>query len=85
MTSRKSARYPRTMPWWRSRIIIGSLISAGAVVLERTGLVHDIAPNEMAAWTDLALTVLTVLGAAWAVHSRIDQETAPKIIGRNRP
>lgn len=85
MTSSKPHRYARTMPWWRSRIIVGSLVSAGAAILSRTGLVHDIAPHDLAAWTDLALTLLSVLGAGVAVHSRIDQETTPKITGRHRP
>lgn len=81
----KPARYPRTMPWWRSRVIVGSLVSASAVVLARSGLTHDIAPDDLAAWTDLVLTILSLLGAGLAVHSRIDQDTAPRIIGRERP
>lgn len=80
--TRKPHRFPRTMPWWRSRVIVASLISAGATVLKASGIIHDIAPDTIAAWTDLAMIIVGIAGAGVAIHSRVDQETAPKITGR---
>lgn len=85
MTSRKPHRFPRNMPWWHSRVIVGSLIAAGAAALKQTGWVQDIGPEAIAKWTDFAMLAITVISAGVAVHGRIDQETAPTITLGKKP
>lgn len=85
MTSGKPHRFPRSMPWWRSRVIVSTLVAMAAAILQQSGLVHDIAPDRLAQWTDWALLVGSLVSGGVAIHSRIDQETAPKITGGKRP
>lgn len=86
MTStNKPYRYPRSMPWWRSRVIVGSLVAMVAAILRQTGLVHAIAPEAVTQWTDWILLLTSLVGGGVAVHGRIDQDTAPKITGGKRP
>jgi hypothetical protein len=82
--SRKTVRYARNMPWYRSRVIVGALVAAFATILERTGLVRDIAPNDLAVWTDFALTLLGVIGAGMTVQGRLTQDIAPRITLKDR-
>lgn len=81
----KPARYRRSMPWWRSRIIVGSLVAMVAAILRQTGLAHSIAPDDVAQWTDWILLLTSLAGGGVAVHGRIDQETTPKITVGKKP
>lgn len=85
MKTDKPARFPRTMPWWRSRIIVGSLVAMGAAILRQTGLVHAIASEDITQWTDWILLLTSLIGGGLAVHGRIDQETTPTITAGKKP
>lgn len=84
MRQPKPARFPRTMPWYRSRVIVSTLVAMGAAALQQSGLAHDIAPDRLAQWTDWILLLASLAGGGVAIHSRIDQDTAPRITGGKR-
>ncbi len=76
----KPNRFPRTMPWYRSRVIM-----SGLAVLIAAGLKQSGVPQEaIGQWTDWALLVIVTLAGGTAIHSRVAQDTAPKITGRDR-
>ncbi len=72
---------PETMPWWKSKVIVGALISILAKLFVISGLTGEITPGETQQVTDLVLIVIGGLGDLLAIGSRITQRYAPQITG----
>jgi hypothetical protein len=68
-----------TMPWYRSQIIVGALISVLSKVLVATGAVAEIAPDDEQQLASLVVLVLGGLGDIWAMRARVIQTRAPAI------
>lgn len=73
---------PATLPWWKSRVIVGALVSAGLKILYLTGLIGEVAPEDEAAWLDVAVLLASFVGDAIAAQARLTQKAAPKITGK---
>ena len=69
------------MPWWKSKVIVGALISILAKLFVISGLTGEITPGETQQVTDLVLIVIGGLGDLLAIGSRITQRYAPQITG----
>lgn len=70
---------PETLPWYKSRIIVGALVSAVLKVLFLTGLAGEVAPHEAAEWVDVAVLLASFVGDALVARGRIAQTVAPTI------
>lgn len=70
---------PATLPWYKSRVIVGALVSAALKVLFLTGLVGELAPEDEAQWVDVAVLLASFIGDAVAAQARISQTSAPPI------
>jgi len=71
-----------TLPWWRSRIIIGALISIICKVLVTTGVIGDMSGLDTDQLTDALLLVIGLTADAWIIRERVVQKTAPAIVGK---
>ncbi len=72
---------PETMPWWKSRVIVGALLSAALKILYLTGVMGEVAPDQEAAWLEIVVLLASFFGDAIAAHARVTQKVAPKITG----
>jgi hypothetical protein len=70
---------PLALPWWKSRVIVGALVSAVTKVLALSGVTTEIAPE--AAWIDLVLILASLAGDFIAIRARVVQVSAPPIVG----
>lgn len=70
---------PATLPWWKSRVIVGALVSAICKLLFALGAVAAVAPDEEAAIADALLLVISIVGDAVVVQARLSQKFAPPI------
>ncbi len=68
---------PETLPFWRSRIIMGALVSLLCKVLALTGLTGDLASDP--AVIDALVIAISFLADAVIVRARIKQDVAPTI------
>jgi hypothetical protein len=69
--------YPDTLPWYRSKIIVGAAISIITKLLVATGVL-DVAIDD-SALTDIVLLLIGGVADLWIMLSRVRQEAAPKI------
>jgi hypothetical protein len=74
-----------TLPWYKSRILMGALLSAVLKLLVLTGVAGDLAPADQAAWLDIVLLVASFAGDALAAHGRLTQTAAPTITATKGP
>lgn len=72
---------PLALPWWKSRVIVGALVSAVTKVLALSGVTTEIAPEDEAAWIDLVLILASLAGDFIAIRARVVQVSAPPIVG----
>lgn len=70
-----------TLPWYKSSVIIGALISAIAKLLVITGVVGEFTDADVEALTNLIILAVGAVGDIIAIVSRINQQTAPTITG----
>ncbi len=57
------------------------MISAALKVLYLTGLVGEVAPEDEAAWIEIAVLIASFAGDVLAARARVVQTAAPKITG----
>jgi hypothetical protein len=69
--------FPETLPWYKSRIIIGAIISILTKVLVATGILDATFDDE--SLTDAALLVIGGLADLWIMYQRTTQKAAPTI------
>lgn len=70
---------PHSLPWYKSRVIMGALVSALLKILFLTGLAGEIAPADEAQWVDIAVLLASFIGDAVAAQARVVQKSAPPI------
>jgi len=58
-------------PWYQSRVIIGAAISMIAQLARVAGVQLDITPEDQEAVVNLALSVLSLAGVAFALYGRM--------------
>jgi hypothetical protein len=68
-----------SLPWYRSKIIIGAIISITTKVLVVSGLVSQIAPEDSEALTNLLVLLGGGVGDLMALVARLMQKAAPPI------
>ncbi len=76
---------PETLPWYKSRVIVGALVSAVLKILYLTGWVGELAEGDEAQWVDVAVLLASFIGDAVAAQARVVQEVAPPITLRKEP
>lgn len=69
--------FPDNMPWYKSRIVIGAVISVLMKLLVLTGIL-DTAFNEEAV-TDAVLLVIGGIADLWIMKERFTQKAAPTL------
>lgn len=67
------------MPWYKSKIIWGALVSMLGKILVMSGLIGDFAPEEADALTNTIVLVISGIGDLVAISSRVVQKQAPQI------
>lgn len=72
--------FPDTLPWYKSRVIVGALVSAVLKILYLTGLAGELAPEAEAEWADVAVLLASFIGDAIAARARVVQQAAPAIV-----
>ncbi|WJY18667.1 hypothetical protein QQS45_13860 [Alteriqipengyuania flavescens] len=70
---------PETMPWWKSRVIVGAAISILLKLLVVAGLTGEFTDEESRQLVDLALILISAAGDVVAIGARVRQRYAPKI------
>lgn len=68
-----------TLPWYRSKIIVGAAISIFTKVLVMTGIVENFAPEDSENLTNLIVLVAGGIGDLVAIGARLAQKAAPAI------
>jgi hypothetical protein len=71
---------PRELPWYRSKIIVGSLVALVCLVANKLGIAN-LAAADQVQLVDLILTIVGGLGGGTALVSRVTQKHAPQITG----
>ena len=69
--------FPDTMPWYKSRIIIGAIISILTKILVATGILDATFNDEQL--TDVALLVIGAIADLYIMWQRGTQKAAPQI------
>ena len=67
------------LPWYRSKIIVGALVSIACAILAQTGLVTAITGEQQGGIVDLILLAGTIIGGSTAVGARVTQRWVPSI------
>lgn len=68
---------PETMPFWRSKVIMGALVSLACKLIALTGIVGNIASDP--AVLDAIVVAISFLADAVIVRARVKQTAAPAI------
>ena len=80
-----NAYSPATMPWWKSRVIVGALVSIVMKLLVVSGLTGDFTADESQQLVDLALILIGAIGDVVVIASRVRQRHAPAITASAPP
>ena len=75
---------PHSLPWYKSRVIVGALVSAALKVLYLTGWVGELAADDAEQWIDVAVLLASFIGDAVAAQARVVQKAAPPITVKKR-
>jgi hypothetical protein len=70
---------PTTLPWYKSKVIVGAIISIVAKVLVMTGLIGEVSPEDSENLANLAVLVIGGIGDVVAIGARVAQKRAPEI------
>ena len=71
--------FPSEMPWYRSKIIIGAVISVITKLLVATGVIDGAIDD--AALTDIILLLIGGVADLYIMYQRWTQKAAPAITG----
>ena len=71
---------PEVMPWYRSKIIVGALVSIITKLLVVSGLTGEFTATETSQIADLALIVIGGIGDLVAIGARVRQRYVPQIV-----
>lgn len=67
------------LPWYKSKILVGALISMLGKVLVLTGVLGEFTTESSEALTNTIVLVMSGIGDLMAFGARITQKTAPEI------
>lgn len=70
---------PRAIPWYKSKIIVGVMVSLLCKVLVASGLVGEVSSAAQQQVLEALMTVLGGVGDMWAIWQRLKQTSAPAI------
>lgn len=68
-----------SLPWYRSKVVVGAAVSILSKVLVMTGLVNDFAPEDGEQLSNLVVLVIGGIGDLVALVARVRQRFAPPI------
>lgn len=74
---------PAELPWYKSRVIVGALVSAIFKLLATIGVATDFSEEESGAIVTALMVGISFLGDYIATRARLTQKTAPPIRLRN--
>lgn len=67
----------RAIPWYKSKIVVGVMISLFCKALVASGAVGEISGDTQKQLADIVITVLGGMGDLWALLARFKQTAAP--------
>jgi len=70
---------PSAMPWYKSKIIVGALISIVAKILVASGVATNFTPEDSDNLANLIVMIIGGIGDAIAIGARLTQKAAPTI------
>lgn len=73
---------PTSLPWWRSRVIIGAIVSIASKLLVATGAVGEISPEDEGRIADIAVLLVGGVADLVVITARVRQEHAPPITAK---
>lgn len=68
-----------TLPWYKSKIIVGAVISIASKVLVLTGILDQFTPEDSETLTNTLVLIGGGIGDLMAFGARLTQKTAPTI------
>ena len=75
--------YPQTLPWWKSRVIVGALVSAIFKLIFAVLVLFDVdapfADDDLQPVVDAIVLLVSLVGDFIAGHARVTQKAAPAI------
>lgn len=71
--------FPASMPWYKSKVIVGAAIGILTKVLVMTGLVSEMTPEDSESLVNLVVLVVGGIGDLVAIGARVTQKAAPAI------
>lgn len=69
----------QTLPWYKSKVIVGAALSIIAKLLVASGVVSAFAPEDVDQLANLIVLVAGGIGDAIAIGARVAQKAAPAI------
>ena len=79
MTASASVYPPVEMPWWKSRVIIGALLSAVLKLVAAFGVAVDFTGEQEQAIVTILALIGSLVGDFIAARARVEQKHAPAI------
>lgn len=70
---------PDNLPWYKSKVIVGAMISMIAKLAVVSGLVNEVSPEDSETLTNTVVLVISGVGDLMAFFARITQKAAPPI------
>jgi hypothetical protein len=74
-----------TLPWYRSKVIVGAIISFGSKLLVMTGAINELAPEDAETISNMIVLAGGFVGDFLAIYARATQKSAPKITAKVDP
>jgi hypothetical protein len=71
----------QAIPWYKSNIAVGIAVSLLCKALVLSGLVANVATEDLEAASQTVVSLIGGMGDLWALVSRLRQEQAPKVVG----
>lgn len=75
--------YPETLPWWKSRVIVGALVSAIFKLLFAVLVLFDVdvpvGDDDLQPVIDAIVLLVSLVGDCIAARARVVQVSAPTI------
>ena len=80
---------PANLPWWKSRVIVGALISAVFKLVFAVLVVFDVdvpfTADDMQPVADALVLLVSLVGDAMAAQARVVQKAAPPVTLARKP
>lgn len=70
---------PANLPWYRSQVIVGAIISIITKLLVVLGVIEELAPEDSEQLSSTVVLIIGGLADIWAMRARLVQKAAPPI------